>query len=116
MNITRFLGIACLTVAMPSLRAQAPVSSGEFFVEPPTLVSLGFEWKVTGDDNRNASVDVTYRRKNGQQWQKGLALMRSQGETIEPEPGLGEVGGGGPRYPAFRYTAPNMFEIGRAHV
>ena len=25
--------------------------SGELIVEPPTLVSLGFEWMIEGDDN-----------------------------------------------------------------
>src|SRR5436309_4362585 len=30
------------------------VVAGEFIVEPPTLISLGFEWKIQGDDNRNA--------------------------------------------------------------
>ena len=36
-------------------QAQNTTTSGEFTVEPPTLVSLGFEWRVQGDDNRNAA-------------------------------------------------------------
>ena len=42
--------------------AQMNTTPGEFVAEPPTLVSLGFEWKISGDDNRNAHVDVTYRK------------------------------------------------------
>ena len=30
------------------------VTAGEFVVEPPTLINLGFEWLIDGDDNRNA--------------------------------------------------------------
>ena len=36
------------------LFGQNSTISGEFTAEPPTLVSLGFEWRITGDDNRNA--------------------------------------------------------------
>ena len=46
----------------PVSSAQNNTTSGEFTVEPATLVSLGFEWRITGDDNRNAHVDVTFRK------------------------------------------------------
>jgi hypothetical protein len=36
-------------------------------IEPPTLLSLGFEWRISGDDNHNAHVGVTYRKKGEQQ-------------------------------------------------
>ena len=69
---------------------QRAVIAGEFVVEPPTLVSLGFEWRISGDDNRNAHVDVTYRQKGEQQWRKALPLMRLQREQIGIAPGPGE--------------------------
>ena len=31
-----------------------------FVTEPATLVSLGFEWRIDGDDNRNATSSVFY--------------------------------------------------------
>ena len=31
------------------------VVPGELFTEPPTLINLGFEWLIQGDDNRNAA-------------------------------------------------------------
>ena len=34
----------------------------DFITEPPTLISLGFEWMIDGDDNRNATVTVSYRK------------------------------------------------------
>jgi len=40
----------------PETRA---VKAGEFLVDPPTLINLGFEWAISGDDNRNAKVDVS---------------------------------------------------------
>jgi hypothetical protein len=49
-------------------RAQTPTVAGELSVEPPTLLSLGFDWKISGDDNRNAQVEVTYRKKGESAW------------------------------------------------
>lgn len=39
------------------------VRPGKFIVEPPTLLSLGFEWYIEGDENHNATVKVWYRKK-----------------------------------------------------
>jgi hypothetical protein len=77
------LAVAVHLVLLLSLTsAQTTTGSGEFIVEPPTLLSLGFEWKISGDDNRNARVDVSYRRKGEPQWRKGLPLLRIQHEQI----------------------------------
>src|SRR3954468_19063302 len=54
----------------------------DFVVDPPTLINLGFEWFVEGDDNRNASVAVSYRRLGETAWQAALPLLRLQGERI----------------------------------
>src|SRR5579864_6150627 len=83
--------------------SQARTVAGDFVVEPPTLVSLGFEWRISGDDNRNARVDVTYRKKGEQQWRKGLPLLRLQHEQVSG----GAPRDGGSHY--FNYVAPNMF-------
>jgi hypothetical protein len=58
------------------------VKPGEFVIDHPTLINLGFEWFVQGDDNRNAQVDVSYRKQGGTQWKQGLPLLRLQGERI----------------------------------
>jgi hypothetical protein len=88
--------------------AQRSTISGEFAVEPPTLVSLGFEWRIMGDDNRDAHVDVAYRRKGDREFRKSLPLMRLQREQIGIAPGPGAAGTE-PRFPLFKYTAANMF-------
>jgi len=87
--------------------ASAPRNStvaGDFRVEPPTLESLGFEWRIAGDDNRNATVKVSYRRVGEARWHEALPLLRLQHESV--------LGGlprdGGPNH-FFHYVAPDMF-------
>ena len=57
-------------------------SAGEFITEPPTLISLGFEWRIDGDDNRNARVEVSYRKQGEQAWKAGPPLLRIGNERI----------------------------------
>ena len=87
--------------------------SGTFRAEPPTLTALGFDWRISGDDNRNAGVEVSYRRKGEGQWHKALPLFRLQHERIGDP-----VGPGYPKPPVsdgtgyvnpFHYNVPNMF-------
>jgi len=58
------------------------VTPGEFVVDHPTLINLGFEWVIQGDDNRNAQVAVSYRKHGDTQWKPALPLLRLQGERI----------------------------------
>ena len=58
------------------------VSTGELLIEPPTLINLGFEWFIQGDDNRNAVVEVSYREQGETSWSSALPLLRLQGERI----------------------------------
>ena len=88
--------------------AQTAVTAGEFTVEPPTLVSLGFDWKIDGDDNRNAQVDVSYRKKGDAVWKKGLPLLRLQHEWVNGGPPQANDNPLLPRYP-FDWIVPNMF-------
>jgi len=89
--------VACLTALVAALAqfelsaqskpaAPAPPSVkltlGEFLVDPPTLINLGFEWFVDGDDNRNGAVAVSYRKHGATAWQDGLPLLRVQRERI----------------------------------
>jgi hypothetical protein len=98
-----FLMIVAAAFFPAPCRAQNATVAGEFMTDPPTLVSLGFEWKISGDDNRNASVAVTFRKRGDQQWRKGLPLLRLQREVVSG----GALRNGGGHY--FNYVAPNMF-------
>src|SRR5260221_14116356 len=70
---------------------QIRVKPGEFIVDHPTLINLGFEWVIEGDDNRNARVDVSYRKQGDTQWKQGLPLLRLQGERIYQNQGVFDV-------------------------
>jgi hypothetical protein len=83
----------------PKAAAQNTTTPGEFTTELPTLVSLGFEWRIAGDDNRNASVAVTYRKAGEPQWHQALPMFRLQHEGVD----------GGSNRATYHYTAPNMF-------
>jgi hypothetical protein len=86
----------------PALRASADVVvTGELVIEPPTLINLGFEWFIQGDPNRNASVDVAFRKKGSDAWRPGLPLLRLQGERIYAESRIDLV-------------APNIFAARRS--
>jgi hypothetical protein len=95
---TTLLTVAAMVMlaAMPVARAADATVAGDPIIEPPTLICLGFEWPIQGDDNRNASATIEYRRKGESAWKRGLDLLRLQGEETFLRG-------------ALDYTAPNMF-------
>jgi hypothetical protein len=88
-----YIAVLLLCFTNP-LAASDKTTSGEFITEPPTLISLGFEWQIQGDDNRNATVSVFYRSKGDTLWRDGLPLLRIGGERINEN--------------ALQYTTPHM--------
>src|SRR6516165_7368912 len=93
---TRSCGILLFALLWPgTASATDKVLPKDFYVEPPTLISLGFEWRIDGDDNRNASVAVSYRKRGEQAWKEGLPLLRLGDERINEN--------------AFQYIVPRMF-------
>ena len=94
---------ALLTVALAGPASAAPshaanaVKAGELVIDPATLINLGFEWIISGDDNRNAKVEVSYRKKGEKAWRKAMPLMRLQGERVYQSGGV------------FNVKMPNMF-------
>lgn len=84
-------------LAALALAADHKTTPGELVIEPPTLINLGFEWIIDGDTNRNASVDVSYRKAGTSAWKKGLPLLRLQNEEIYQGEGV------------FNVVSPNMF-------
>ena len=55
---------------------------GRFHVEHPTLLNLGFEWSIEGDANRNATVEVRFRKVGTEAWRPALPLLRIGGERV----------------------------------
>ena len=78
-----------------AVAAEDKSKPGEFITEPATLISLGFEWRIEGDDNRNARVDVSYRKQGEQAWKAGPPLLRIGNERINEN--------------ALQYVTPNGF-------
>ena len=74
-----FFGLCVLVagiVLAHALEEENGDKLGLFVVEPPTLISLGFEWYVEGDNNHNAAVEVSYRKKAESAWKNALPLLR----------------------------------------
>ncbi|MBM3814449.1 MAG: hypothetical protein FJW20_22725 [Acidimicrobiia bacterium] len=68
-----------------TLQAQNATKPGRFHVERPTLVNLGFEWAIEGDANRNATVEVRFRKSGTTAWRNALPLLRIGGEFVHRE-------------------------------
>jgi hypothetical protein len=73
------------------------VTPGRFHVEHPTLLNLGFEWAIDGDANRNATVEVRFRKSGTTGWRPALPLLRIGGERVYRE------------RESMRYTVPHGF-------
>ncbi len=86
-------------VKRPPARMEAfdAVSPGKLVVERPTLICLGFEWPISGDDNRNSSVEVSYREVGEGAWKEAMPLLRMGGEKVLRK----DLG--------VDYTVPEMF-------
>lgn len=69
-------------LAAASALGQDATRAGQFTVEHPTLLNLGFEWAIAGDANRNAAVSVEYRRVGDEAWREALPLVRVGGERV----------------------------------
>jgi hypothetical protein len=65
---------------IPSAQSAADqVQPGELIVDHPTLINLGFEWVIQGDENRNAQVEVSYRKQGSTAWTPGLETVPDAG-------------------------------------
>ncbi len=77
--------IPILLFAGCTLQAQNASRPGRFHVEHPTLLNLGFEWAIEGDANRNATVQVRFRKVGSAAWRSALPLLRIGGERVSRE-------------------------------
>jgi len=74
--------IVLLSLFSCPVQAQDAVKAGRFHVEHPTLLNLGFEWSIEGDDNRDAAVAVQFRPVGESKWREALPLVRIGGEKV----------------------------------
>ncbi|MGQ9633012.1 MAG: hypothetical protein ACUVXB_02085 [Bryobacteraceae bacterium] len=74
--------VAVLLGAIGPVFSQNATTPGHFVVEHPTLHNLGFEWWISGDENRNGLVNVTFRAVGETSWRSALPLLRIGGERV----------------------------------
>lgn len=91
--VRRSLAAVVASVVMQSVcfagNAAEPV--GEPVVEPATLKCFGAYWVISGDDNRNAQVEVAYRKVGTNEWKNGHPLFRvSKGKNKDKKIELGD--------------------------
>ena len=97
MRFAHLIFINLLVLVCYAQPAEKSTRAGDVVVEPPTLICAGFQWKIEGDANRNASVEVAFRKEGDASWKAGLPLLRIGGEKIY-----------GHEQP-WIYTTPHMF-------
>ncbi len=71
-----------IALALALSQPADAVTAGEFRLEPPTIHSLGFEWEIRGDDNRNAAVSLEFRKSGAAEWRAALPLLRIGDEKV----------------------------------
>ena len=84
-QLTIMLAFAAVMFAahpVEPIQARNGTTARDFVVEPATLICLGFEWVIEGDENRNATVTVSYRATGQTAWKSALPLLRMGGEKI----------------------------------
>lgn len=74
--------LSVILTACGTLSARNDTIAGRFIVENPTLINLGFEWEIEGDDNRNAEVAVQFRAVGDPKWRPAMPLSRIGGERV----------------------------------
>ncbi len=70
------VGVLTLVSVVGPCLADEAISPGELVVEPPTLICLGFQWYAEGDDDRDATVAVEYRKVGERTWRTAMNLLR----------------------------------------
>jgi len=62
---------------------------GRLTVDPPTIRCLSVQWQIGGDDNKNARIDVEYRKSAEETWHRGLPLFRTDTKALTKKPPAG---------------------------
>jgi hypothetical protein len=78
-----FIVLGYIFIAAASTLAQNAVTAEKLEAELPTLHFLGYRWFISGDDNGNATVAVSYRRVNEDAWLEAMPLRRVEVAAME---------------------------------
>jgi hypothetical protein len=79
-------GVATV-VAMVLVAARAHAGNALTVSDPtldlPTVVTLGVQMLISGDDNFNATVSVRYKKSSDSTWRSGMPLFRVHPEQLQ---------------------------------
>jgi len=81
----------------PTGKPEHAVTPGRLAADRPTFHCLGVYWSVQGDADRDAAVDVAFRRKGDAAWRPAHPLLRMQNDRIASS------------NPTWAWTTPDMF-------
>src|SRR6266851_2511754 len=79
---TRVFIAGLVLLAAAAVRADDVLHPGMVSVDRPTVVTLGVQLLVTGDDNHNARVAVRYRPLGAETWGSAMDLFRVHPENV----------------------------------
>jgi MYXO-CTERM domain-containing protein len=74
--------MGCLLLAPALGSAQDRVSVDDVRLDPPTLVSLGVQVLISGDDDGDASAELRYRKKGVRPWEEASMMLRVYPDTV----------------------------------
>lgn len=80
-SISRWMALFVFAYSATA-RADDVLHLGMAVVDRPTLITLGVQLPVTGDDNHNATVGVRYRVSGAPDWKTALPLFRVRPEVV----------------------------------
>jgi hypothetical protein len=80
-KLASLVGVAVAAWSAHAL-ADDVLHVGQSQLDPPTLLALGVQLQITGDDNFNASVSVRYREAGAGSWRDAMPLMRVHPEDV----------------------------------
>ncbi len=98
MSMRRFFFIIVILFLAGLIFAEDSMRSEALIVDPPTLICLGFQWRINGDDNENGVCEIHFREKGNSEWKRGMDLFRTNGEK-----------GGTDKFTPPAYITPNAF-------
>src|SRR5437762_6923312 len=73
---------ALTTLALPA-RAANSLTVSDPTLDTPTVITLGVQMLITGDDNFNATVTVRYKKSSDSTFKTGLPLFRVHPEQLQ---------------------------------
>lgn len=71
-----------LTLSTTRARADDVLHVGMAQLDRPTLIALGIQLLITGDDNHNATVSARYRVAGATAWRQVMPLFRVRPEVV----------------------------------